>query len=116
MIHGSIVDQHELDVEDLLGDEKEWIRQDIEMMKSCRNVLSDLPLHFDLVILDGGEFSTYAEFKKLEGRISRYLILDDTETRKCRRILKEIELSDKYEVIFQSSERNGTAVILKNSH
>jgi len=113
VIHGRIIEVGHLDDSGLTGDEKNWLNEDIERLKSCRNVISSLPLHFDLVILDGGEFSTYAEFKILEDRISRYLILDDTSTRKCRRIMEEIKVSKKFEIIFQSNERNGTAVLLK---
>ena len=113
VLRGTIVNEDELDFKDLVGDEKEWINEDIIKMKSCKNILADLPLFFDLVILDGGEFSTYAEFKKLEHRITKFLILDDTRTRKSRRILEEIESSNHYEIIFKSAERNGTAVVLK---
>ena len=113
VVHGRIIESEHLDLEVLVGNESEWVEQDVKMMQSCPNVLSTLPLRFDLVILDGGEFSTYAEFNTLENRIKKYLILDDTLTRKCRKVLKVMEDSDRYEVIFKSSERNGTAVIMK---
>jgi hypothetical protein len=113
ILHGSIINESDLDLEDLMGSEPEWVQKDRENVRSCPNVLAMLPDVIDLLILDGGEFSTYSEFKKLEDRISKFLILDDTVTRKSRKILEEVEASKDYQIIFKSNERNGTAVILK---
>lgn len=40
--------------------------------------LVDAEQSFDLVLLDGGEFTTYAEFLVIEPYVTRYLVLDDT--------------------------------------
>lgn len=114
VIWGTIVTESQLDNKDLSDAEKGWILQDIEDLKSTPYVLDAIPEHIDLLILDGGEFSTWAEFQTLQHRVSKWIILDDTHTRKCKRILDEVRGSDNYSIIWTSDERNGTAVLLKN--
>jgi hypothetical protein len=59
-------------------------------------------------VLDGGEFSTESEFKKLANR-SKIIVLDDTEVRKGKAIKASVISSpDKYKIIFNLPEmRNG---------
>ena len=72
-----------------------------------------MPERIDLLILDGGEFSSYYEFLKLKDRTT-YFILDDTK------ILKNFEVANiiknnksLYEIIVDSEDRNGY-LIAKN--
>ena len=69
----------------------------------------------DLLILDGGEFSTYSEFQLLKSRVTKYVVLDDIFTRKCKKILQEVQSSNEFEVIYFSTERNGSAVLYRKS-
>ena len=114
VIHGRIVDENELDTFNLSREEKEWIKVDRNNIKSCPNVYEFLPQRIDLLILDGGEFSTYAEFKKLENRLTNFVILDDINLRKGKRIIDEIMNSKKYNILFLSEERNGSAIFKLN--
>jgi hypothetical protein len=82
-------------------------------MKSCPNVIEILPNFIDLLLLDGGEFSTYSEFKALEDRLIGWVLLDDTNTRKCKKLFLELSESDSYNLIYSSDERNGVAVFRK---
>lgn len=75
--------------------------------------LDMVPDRIDLLILDGGEFSTFAEFKTLESRINNWVLLDDIQTRKCKRLFAELSNSVQYSLVGTSSERNGTAVFRK---
>lgn len=111
VVYGSIVLPKELDNQNLSHDEQVWLQQDTERMAMAPVVDHMIPDHIDLLILDGGEFSTYAEFKKLENRIVKWIILDDTQVRKCRKVLDEIKKNPRYLIVSESSERNGTAVI-----
>jgi hypothetical protein len=113
VIHGRIVDEEDLDFLNLSKEEIIWVKNDISNMKSCQNVLELLPKAIDLLILDGGEFSTYSEFKKLENRLMKFIILDDIKLRKSRKILEEMVKSPTYNVVFISNERNGSALIIK---
>jgi len=111
LVYGSIVRAEELDDHNLTSEEQIWLQQDIQRMNLAPFVEDLLPSSIDLLILDGGEFSTYAEFGKLEHRALRWIILDDTKTRKCQKIIEYIKSNSRYVVVSESSERNGTAVI-----
>jgi hypothetical protein len=110
-IYGSIVTLEELDNQNLSADEESWFKQDAESTLVAPLVEKFIPEQIDLLLLDGGEFSTYAEFKKLESRVRKWIILDDTRTRKCMKILEEVRVNPRYLVVSESFERNGTAVI-----
>lgn len=117
IVHGRIIEVEELnwfDHNSLSQDEKGWLQNDITNYKLCPNVMHLVPDKIDLLILDGGEFSSYVEFHKLVDR-SNYIILDDTfqGTMKFTEIRKMV-LSDnnKYEIIGDiTNDRNGYMVI-----
>lgn len=108
LIHGRIVDEKDMDSNNLNSDEKNWFQHDLASMKTCQNVFEIIPNQIDLLLLDGGEFSTESEFKKLASR-SKIIIVDDTEARKSRAIKASVISSpDKYKIIFNLPEmRNG---------
>ena len=79
-----------IEVEELVSEEKimghprfhqspwlQWRNRNIEEYGKCENILNQLPLEIDVLLLDGGQFSTRAEFQKLKDR-SKVIILDDT--------------------------------------
>ncbi len=115
VVFGSVVSEEHLDRVGLSEQELEWFQKDLEWIRAAPFSLDRVPKEIDLLILDGGEFSTYAEFRELEGRLNSWLILDDTRTRKCSKILSDLEKNSNYKIIYTSLERNGTAVILKLS-
>jgi len=53
-----------------------------------------------------GEFTTYYDFQNIKNRC-KILMLDDTETNKCKLIVKELNCDSKWKIIKQSNERNG---------
>jgi len=67
-----------------------------------------MPDKIDLLLLDGGEFSTLSEFNKLYSR-SKYILLDDTNTTKCNKVSKILIEDNNFELIFdeQTDDRNG---------
>lgn len=72
------------------------------------------PLHTveaaDMILLDGGEFSTYQDWMALRGLEPKVVALDDTRVMKCERLLRELKEA-KWEVLFESEERNGCAIL-----
>lgn len=115
VIHGSIITEEQLDRSNLSGNEMDWLKQDVEKMHKAPFALNLVPESIDLLILDGGEFSTYAEFRLLESRITSWVLLDDIHMRKCRSLFTELSESSQYHLVGFSSERNGTAVFKKLS-
>ena len=85
-----------------------WNNIDIINMKNCNLFLNrqDLPDIFDVILLDGGEFTTYYDFQNIKNRC-KILMLDDTETNKCKLIVKELFSDSKWKIIKQVNERNG---------
>jgi hypothetical protein len=86
-----------------------WNEVDMENMKECPLFLDrpELPEVFDVILLDGGEFTTYYEFQKLRDRC-RYLLLDDTNVSKCKKIVEEI--SPTWKILEKGPTRNGYVV------
>ena len=80
--------------------------------QKSENVLNKIPEKIDLLLLDGGEFSTYSEWLKLKDR-STIIMLDDTTATKCKKINDELKSSENYTLIFETSENNGFSVFEK---
>lgn len=94
-----------------------WHKIDMENMRSKKLFLEreGLPEIFDLILLDGGEFTTWYEYCLLKDKC-RILVLDDTNVSKCRRIASEIRSqSDKWDIILDDNERNGVLVAVRKN-
>jgi len=87
-----------------------WNTVDIENMKECK-VFSAADT-FDVVLLDGGEFTTYHEFQHIKDKC-RYLLLDDTNTNKCKKIVEEVKSAPETWKILgeEQSARNGVMML-----
>ena len=87
---------------------KHWNDVDIINMKQCKLFLdrTNLPQIFDVILLDGGEFTTYHEFTLLKNRC-KILMLDDINVDKCKLIVQEILLDPTWSIIKKSNIRNG---------
>jgi hypothetical protein len=100
LVHGRIIDAEDMDSHNLEGDEPKWFKEDMDAMSTCPNVMNLIPDSVDLLLLDGGEFSTKSEFLKLESR-SKLVVLDDTLARKCRWIREHVlAFPDRYSLVF----------------
>lgn len=89
---------------------RQWYDDDTIRIKSAENLLTQVQDKIDLLILDGGEFSTYPEWLKLKNR-SRIIVLDDTNVLKCKKIREELLSDSEYKVLFDEPfNRNGFSV------
>ena len=102
-----------LPVERVVG----WLRQDIEYVRrSGRDIngISAVKLRhnletFDAAIIDGSEFTGAVELRYLIG--SKYVLLDDTETFKCRLAFERLTSDPRYDCIaYDPKLRNGYAI------
>ena len=93
---------------------KHWNEVDIINMKKCNLFLNrpNLPEIFDVILLDGGEFTTYFEFQILKNRC-KILMLDDTNVDKCKLIVKELESDPSWKIIKRENLRNGFLIAEK---
>ena len=94
---------------------KLWLACDLEAIANSPYLYDQIPGQIDMLILDGGEYSTYPEWLKLKDR-TKIFVLDDTKYLKCKRIREEMIVSGKYKVIADDqNDRNGYTILeLKN--
>jgi hypothetical protein len=92
-----------------------WNQVDFDNMRGKPMFLerADLPPVFDVVLLDGGEYTTWYEYLALKNRC-RVLALDDTNVAKCRKIVWEVIDDPGWKVILNSNERNGTFICCRS--
>jgi len=116
LIYGRIVEKDEIlnfvQTINLNRWEEQWLREDLENVDKCENVLNQIPKKIDLLLLDGGEFSTYPEWLKLKDR-STVIMLDDTTVTKCKKINDELKSSENYTLVFETLEGHGFSVFKK---
>ena len=94
---------------------KHWNEVDIINMKQCELFLNrpNLPFMFDVILLDGGEFTTYHEFQILKNKCM-ILMLDDTSCDKCKLIVEEINSDTSWKILMKHDSRNGFLIAEKN--
>ena len=113
ILHGTIVEESDLDDRDLTEQEQKWLLDDIFHIREAPNVMHLLPSTIDLLVLDGGEFSSEAEFLKLEPRVTGYIVLDDILVRKNRRVHAVLSTSKSWKCIASGSDRHGWSVFAR---
>ena len=91
---------------------QEWFDIDYANSKSLENIFSKLS-NIDAIILDGGEYTTYHEYKKLLPICKSLIFLDDINTCKCKKIVEELTENKDWQMIFHTNERNGFAIFKK---
>lgn len=120
LLNGRIINKDDLkwfdhSIIDLNNDlhAKLYYQKDLDYLGSVKDVSNEIQDKIDLLILDGGEYSTYPEWKKLRDKVE-YVFLDDTAILKCSKIRKEIIESKKYQTIQDDlADRNGYALFKK---
>lgn len=117
LLHGRISEIEKLDHLDINNNEEKWHNLEREIHENSIELnLEQLPELIDLLILDGGEFSTYNDFILLHPRVTNFLVLDDIHTLKCRRLLNSQILEENYTLVYFSHERNGIALFIKKKN
>ena len=90
----------------------EWHYDDIVSFKSASYINTD---SYEVAILDGGEYMTYFEYKKLLPHVMVFL-LDDTCVQKCKKIVEELNENPEWRCVdFSITERNGWHVFERRS-
>lgn len=94
---------------------RHWNAVDIGNMRQCKLFLQrpELPAVFDVVLLDGGEFTTYHEYLALKDRC-RVLMLDDANTSKCAKIVEDITNDPTWNVLVRGDVRNGYVIAVRS--
>jgi len=93
---------------------KHWNEVDMVNMKRCPLFLTrpEVPARFDVVLLDGGEFTTYYDFQAVKDRCT-ILMLDDVLVDKCKLIVREMEADPSWRILKRGETRNGFLIAEK---
>jgi hypothetical protein len=122
LLWGTIVDPQHITSEEykkhfpklLLSEQhRGWFDIDIKNCKESPNLLSQMPGSIDVLLLDGGEYTTLNEFEILLPRCSRYIILDDTKEDKCRECRELLLANSSWIEVVYLEERNGFSIFKK---
>lgn len=116
LLYGTIVTDKEVNQfvsdKNLTEEQKKWLSEDLENISKCENVLEKIPSNIDFLLLDGGEFSTYAEWNKLKKR-TKVVALDDIRELKTKEIYDELINDVNYELVIETSDGNGFCIFIK---
>lgn len=94
-----------------------WRAQDIQFVSNSGKDINGIVAikqanqidQFDLCLIDGSEFTGLSELSHLLG--AKYILLDDTESYKCREAFESLERNNNYELIKHDPRlRNGFAL------
>lgn len=92
---------------------RRWYERDIDTLTKIKSgALSTLvKQRWDSVLIDGGEFTGYSEFKIIEPHV-RFIFLDDVHNAyKCNEVYHELKNNKRWVIIAEnSSVRNGYAI------
>jgi len=92
----------------------EWSNVDNTNIYASRKFMDrpDIPDIFDVIILDGGEFTTYFDYQVIKDRC-KVLLLDDTIHNKCKKIVESLRGDPSWRIVVDSREGNGCVVAEK---
>jgi len=124
LIYGRIIEMSEMFTCEQIPEEMSadvvnygrWREEDILNYAQSPNVIVMLPEGIDVLLLDGGEFSTYAEFHKLKKRTG-VVLLDDTKSMKCKEIRRELLKDGMWRVVYDlPEEKNGVCIAYRQDY
>ena len=109
--HGTLVAYDQLDKDYVTdsGHTKETYDYNQDIKHAPRIIVED---KVDVLCLDGGHFSTSLEWDLFK-ETAKIVAIDDTSTSKTNMILKEIKESGNWNIIYESSQRNGEMIVEK---
>jgi hypothetical protein len=91
-----------------------WYAQDVlDYNKAPLIEFKYLPNQLHMVVLDGGEFSGYADWDVLRKKNPIVVALDDTNVMKNARVLEELSNDPLWEKRHSSNDRHGWAIFVR---
>ena len=92
-----------------------WSNADNINIKMSKKFLErdDIPSVFDVVLLDGGEFTTYFDYQAIKDR-TKILILDDTLFNKCSRIVDLLSKDPDWKILVDIDDGKNGCVVAEN--
>ena len=95
---------------------EEWYIQESNNIVKSNIINLDCINNVDVIILDGGEYSTLNDFNTLMQKTPSFIILDDVNSFKCKNIRAGLLNDTKWEVYCENLiERNGWSIFKKRT-
>ena len=91
-----------------------WYEKDCEDYEKAP-LIKDLPEQIDVLILDGGEFSGYADWLALKTKQPNVVCLDDTLVMKNEQVYRELKADPKWILTNEGNDRLGWAIFVRNA-
>ena len=92
-----------------------WFGHLIHLIFTCESdyILNYLEENYDLLLIDGGGLTTYDEFLIIYPRIQKYILIDDIDGIKGKKILEHLKEDKNFSLAFNSSKRQ-SCIFKKN--
>lgn len=112
LLYGSILNENEVPKFESSEMVSQWYFEDVNNIKLAPKIKA-LPKVIDVLILDGGEYTTYPEYLKLKQR-SKIIILDDVNSYKNKKVRQELLVDSDFELQYEDLvDRNGYSIFKK---
>jgi len=93
-----------------------WYIGEKNVISSANIISIDNINNIDLILLDGGEFTTQGDFDILIKKNPKYIALDDVNCYKCNKIRSDLILSRNWVVLHENlNDRNGWTILKKSN-
>ena len=107
------IEQHPL-FEDVIGHFELWYDQDVKDYAEAPYINPEtLVKNVDILILDGGEFSGYADWLALKSLNPKIVCLDDSGCMKNKKVYEELAADSQWKLWQEGGDRNGWAIFSK---
>lgn len=90
----------------------QWYTKEADDYTSAVNVADKLPARCDMLLLDGGEFSTWGDWLVLRDMQPTWIALDDVNVIKTNAIASHL-VAQGWKRVFHTDERNGSSIFQK---
>jgi hypothetical protein len=91
-----------------------WYEQDVRDYRAAPLIESKfLPSQIHMIVLDGGEFSGYADWEALKKKNPVVVALDDTNVMKNAKVYEELSTDPAWEKRHGNNDRHGWAIFVR---
>ena len=123
LLNGRLIDQGMLSEQEIMAHPafpkvklhfELYYQSDVDFFNNATNIGDQLPNSIDVVLLDGGEFCSYAEYEYVRNHLNpKVIILDDTNIIKCSKARQELLAEEQWHAYYDDlNDRHGAAVFV----
>ncbi len=96
---------------------REWYEPEKKLLEINEIINIDNYNNIDMIILDGGEYTTYGDYNVLIKKEPKVIILDDVAVYKCRKIRKELLDNTNWKLLKEDlNDRHGWSIFINKKY